>query len=112
MAPTTDQKMLVHGGNPWLIDPEALKALAATAKALCAPGKGFLARCEFNTSSAFQHFCFCSLRAPFASFLAPLVAVTRVPGPGSALVMLSAPRLRILRLSVLPTVPCCIARLA
>eukprot|EP00520_Triparma_pacifica_P012517 CAMPEP_0118646088 /NCGR_PEP_ID=MMETSP0785-20121206/7856_1 /TAXON_ID=91992 /ORGANISM="Bolidomonas pacifica, Strain CCMP 1866" /LENGTH=390 /DNA_ID=CAMNT_0006538031 /DNA_START=76 /DNA_END=1248 /DNA_ORIENTATION=- len=46
MAPTTDQKMLAHGGNPWLIDPEALKALAATAKALCAPGKGFLASDE------------------------------------------------------------------
>mgnify|MGYP006155015997 CR=1 FL=1 len=41
MAPT-----LAHGGNPWELDRDALAALKATATAMCAPGKGFLASDE------------------------------------------------------------------
>ena len=37
---------LAHGGNAWLVDPDHLAALKATATALCAPGKGFLASDE------------------------------------------------------------------
>lgn len=37
---------LVHGGNPWLLDPAHLAELTATANALCSPGKGFLASDE------------------------------------------------------------------
>ena len=37
---------LAHGGNPWQLDSEKLAALAATAQALCTPGKGFLASDE------------------------------------------------------------------
>lgn len=37
---------LAHGGNTWLVDGEHLAALKATATALCAPGKGFLASDE------------------------------------------------------------------
>lgn len=37
---------LTHGGNPWQLDAESLAALTATATALCAPGKGFLASDE------------------------------------------------------------------
>lgn len=37
---------LVHAGNTWNMDTEHLAALKATATALCAPGKGFLASDE------------------------------------------------------------------
>merc|ERR1711934_1163352 len=37
---------LAHGGNPWMLEPEKLAELTATAQALCQPGKGFLAADE------------------------------------------------------------------
>lgn len=38
--------MLAHGGNPWMLPADKLAELAATAQALCASGKGFLASDE------------------------------------------------------------------
>jgi fructose-bisphosphate aldolase class I len=43
---TPPMPTLAHGGNPWQLDSEKLAALAATAQALCTPGKGFLASDE------------------------------------------------------------------
>merc|ERR1711998_690421 len=43
---TSATPTLMHGGNPWLMAPEKLAELAATAQALCQPGKGFLAADE------------------------------------------------------------------
>merc|ERR1719305_2277219 len=37
---------LAHGGNTWMLEPERLAELTATAQALCQPGKGFLASDE------------------------------------------------------------------
>merc|ERR1719197_977548 len=39
-------RQLTHCGNPWELDAESLAALTATANALSAPGKGFLASDE------------------------------------------------------------------